>query len=173
MLAAGKSMPVATSTINGATFNWSRIVTAGGNHVVSGSALFTKVQAIWDPRITWAGGVARHRQPIYWAGTGIAPGTFVMSFVDSPAANQTLLSASVVRADALAGISSSVGRTGAFIPTATLSGWLVGGSGMVLSEGLILSEGLVLSEALTVPEEGLVIYPASSCARQPQTCATY
>ncbi len=44
---------------------------------------------------------------------------------------------------------------------------------VVLSEGLILSEGLVLSEGLTVPEEGLVIYPASSCARQPQTCATY
>ena len=51
-----------SSTINGQTFNWSRIVYAGGNQIVSGNALFTKFQPIWDPRLMWAGasGAALH-----------------------------------------------------------------------------------------------------------------
>ena len=63
-------LPTPVSTVNGQSFNWSRVVYVGGNHVVSGAALFTKYQAIWDPRLTWAerrrpqapGGVlVRHR----------------------------------------------------------------------------------------------------------------
>jgi subtilisin family serine protease len=48
------------------------IVFVGGTHVASGSALFTKYQAIWDPRLTWARGVVRKRQAVYWSGSGIA-----------------------------------------------------------------------------------------------------
>ncbi|HEY8706835.1 MAG TPA: S8 family serine peptidase, partial [Burkholderiaceae bacterium] len=59
MLADNRSMPTPSSTLNGSSFNWSRIVFAGGNNVVSGSALFTRYQPIWDPRITWAGSVVR------------------------------------------------------------------------------------------------------------------
>ena len=39
MLAPGKALPTPSSTINGTSFNWSRIVFAGGNHVVSGDVL--------------------------------------------------------------------------------------------------------------------------------------
>ena len=70
------------STINGSSFNWSRIVFVGGNHVVSGDALFTKYQPIWDPRITWANGVVRKRNAVYWSGTGITANTFVKTFTD-------------------------------------------------------------------------------------------
>ena len=37
MLANNESMPARSSTINGTSFNWSRVVFVGGNHVVSGS----------------------------------------------------------------------------------------------------------------------------------------
>ena len=43
----------------------------GGNNVVSGDALFTKFQPIYDPRLTWANGVVRQRTATYWSGTGI------------------------------------------------------------------------------------------------------
>jgi len=59
LLASGKTMPTAASTINGHTFNWSRIVVAGGNQIVSGSALFTKFQPMYDHRLVWARDVAR------------------------------------------------------------------------------------------------------------------
>ncbi|HEY6354941.1 MAG TPA: S8 family serine peptidase, partial [Burkholderiaceae bacterium] len=51
MLAPGATMPSASSTLAGGSFAWSRIVYAGGNGVVSGNALFTKYQPIWDPRL--------------------------------------------------------------------------------------------------------------------------
>ena len=39
LLAAGKAQPLGYSLINGVTFNWSRMIFAGGNQVLSGSAL--------------------------------------------------------------------------------------------------------------------------------------
>ena len=168
MLASGKTMPARSSTINGTAFNWSRIAFVGGNHVVSGDALFTKYQPIWDPRITWANGVVRQRVPGYWSGSGIAANTYVKNFTDVALTNQTLLSSGVVSANSLLGTSSLIGKTGVFTLTPTLSSWLVSGSGMtlasgialgsglILSEGLVMSEGLVLSEGL-VMSEGLVL----------------
>jgi serine protease AprX len=150
------ALPSPSSTVNSQTFNWSRIVYVGGNHVVSGSALFTKYQPIWDPRLTWASGVVRKRQALYWSGTGIAVNTFAKSFTDTAASNQTLLTAGVVGADSLAGPSSSIGKTGAFIPNSTLSTWLVSGSGLVLTQGLVLSQGLILSEGMIL-SEGLIL----------------
>ena len=63
---------VRVPTVDGRSFNWSRVVFVGGNHVVSGNALFIKHQAIGDPRLTWAGDVIRKRQPDYWSDSGIA-----------------------------------------------------------------------------------------------------
>ncbi len=156
MLASGKVMPAATSTIGGSAFTWSRIVFAGGNHVVSGPALFTQYQPLWDPRITWANGIVRKRQAVYWAGTGIAANTYPQSFTDSALSNQTLLTAGVVSADTLVGTSSSIGKTGVFIPNTTLSAWLVSGSGATLIDGVVLSNGLVMSERVVL-SEGLVL----------------
>ena len=154
LLASGKTSPAQISKINGADVTWSRIVFAGGTHVVSGTALFTKFQPIYDPRITWAGKVVRKRQVVYWSGTGIAANTYAKSFTDAASANTTLLTSAVVQADLLAGASSVLGKTGVFIPTPTLSAWLISGSGLILSEGMILSEGLVLSEGLLLSETG-------------------
>ncbi len=162
MLAAGQAMPATTSSIGGASFNWSRLAFVGGNRVVSGASLFTKYQPLWDPRLTWANGMVRKRMPVYWSGTGIAANTFIKSFTDVDPPNQTLVTAAVVDLTVLAGTSSMVGKTGAFLPTATLSSWATSGSGTVLLQGVLLSSGLVLSEGLVVSEglilsEGLVV----------------
>ena len=155
LLAAGKPTPLGYSTINGVTFNWARLIFAGGNQVLSGSALFN-YQPIYDQRLTWANGTVRKREAVYWSGTGIAANTFVKNFTDIVAPNQSLLAPGVVSANVLAGASSKVGKTGVFIPTATLSGWLISGSGLTLANGLVLSEGLVMSEGLVL-SEGMVL----------------
>ena len=84
------------------------------------------------------------------------------------------MTAGVVQATSLAGLSWSIGKTGAFIPTATLAGWLTAGSGIVLVEGivignrvvlserLVLSEGLVLSERVVLSETGQIGVTTSS-----------
>jgi serine protease AprX len=157
LLAPGKSLPAAASTINGQSFNWSRIVYVGGNQIVSGDALFSTVQPIYDPRLVWArDSVLRYTISHWPSAAGQTAKLYVKSIVAARAPNQVLLTAGVLRATNLAGASSSLGKTGAFFPTFTLSGWLAVGSGTVLGQGLILSEGLVMSEGLVL-SEGLVM----------------
>lgn len=48
--------------------------------------------------------------------------------------------ADVVNGKSLVGASSKIGKAGIFIPTATLSGWFVAGSGVVMSTGVVTSE---------------------------------
>ena len=147
LLASGKSMPSKTSSLNGASFNWSRVAVVGGSVIVSGDALFTQFQPIYDPRFTWSNGVVRKRVPTYWSGIGIAANTYVQSFSEvSVPTGQKLVTGSVVNGKSLVGTSSMLGKTGVFIPTATLSGWFVAGSGTVMSEGVVMSEGLVFGE---------------------------
>src|SRR2546421_5759608 len=127
MLAPYQWMPAQSSTINGHTFNWSRIAFVGGNQVVSGSRLFTQYQPIWDPRITWAGNGVRKRVAVYWSGAGIAANTYVQYFTDDALANQTLITSGVVGGNALAGSSSLTNQTGIFIPSLMLSYRLIWG----------------------------------------------
>ena len=76
--------------------------------------------------------------PTYWSGIGIAANIYVKSFSEvSVPAGQNLVTGSVVNGKSLAGTSSMLGKTGVFIPTATLSGWFTAGSGVVMSEGAI------------------------------------
>ncbi|MBA4175280.1 MAG: hypothetical protein C0505_01750 [Leptothrix sp. (in: Bacteria)] len=72
----------------------------------------------------------------YWYSAKVLP----YWFWESPAASRTLLTGVVVDASALPGASSTIGRTGVFLPTTTLSNWLTGGSGLILSEGLVAGE---------------------------------
>ena len=79
--------------------------------------------------------------PTYWSGIGIAANTYVQSFSEvSVPTGQKLVTGSVVDGKSLVGTSSMIGKTGVFIPTATLSGWFVAGSGTVMSEGLVFGE---------------------------------
>jgi hypothetical protein len=70
----------------------------------------------------------------------------------------TLMTAGVVSLVELAGTSSLTGRTGLFIPSATLSSWL--SSVKTLAQGIVISEGLLISESGTTspsnPREKLV-----------------
>ena len=129
MLASGKTMPAPNSVINGTTINWSRIVYAGGNQVLSDPALFSAYQPIWDPRLVWVRNTARRAAVTYWSAAGGVPAnTFFKSILETPAANQTFVTAGVVWAASLVGTSSSIGKTGVFLPSATLAGWLASGS---------------------------------------------
>ncbi|MES1161941.1 MAG: S8 family serine peptidase, partial [Rhizobacter sp.] len=64
----GAALPAPQSTINGKTFKWSQIVFAGGNRVLTGSALFTKWQGFYDPRVLWV------RDRVLQLGIGYYPG---------------------------------------------------------------------------------------------------
>ena len=159
------TLPAANSTVNNTTFNWSRIVFVGGNLVMSGDALFTKYQPFYDGRLTWANGVARLRTPAYWSGTGIAADSYVKSYTDVAAPNQTLVTAGVVNGTGLLGSSSLASRTGVFTPTATLANWFGVGSGSVLQQGVLTSNGVVVAEGVVISEgvvvaEGVVISEA-------------
>ncbi len=81
-LASGAVMPARTSTLDGTSFNGSRMAFVGGNVIVSGDALFTKFQPIHDPRLVWANGVVRKREATYWSGTGYAANTFGLRGAD-------------------------------------------------------------------------------------------
>ncbi|MEO5697655.1 MAG: S8 family serine peptidase [Burkholderiaceae bacterium] len=66
LLARGKSLPLPRSTLNGQTFNWGRLVTAGGSHLLSGDALFTRFQPFYDPTLTWARSLLFKSTVTYW-----------------------------------------------------------------------------------------------------------
>src|SRR5204862_109972 len=53
ILAPGKTLPAPVSVIEGRNVTWSRIVFMGGRQILSGDALFTKLQAPYRPRIAW------------------------------------------------------------------------------------------------------------------------
>ena len=162
MLAAGKTLPAPSSTLNGETVPWSRMVFAGGTQVLGGPALFANYQPIYDPRLVWVGKTALRTTVTYWpAASGVPARTFPKWVTEKPAGSQGFVTAGVLSATALAGTSSKVGRTGVFIPTATLSGWVAVGSGTAFSQGIVMSEGIVLSEGV-VMSEGIVLSEAAS-----------
>ena len=109
-------------------------------------------------------GIVRGTWPQYWNGPGYPPRTYTKSVSVADHTGYTVVGAGVKVANGLVGSSSLAGRTGIFVPTATLTGWLVSGSGQTLlrpltlsqglamSEGLVMSEGLILSEGVVAPE---------------------
>ncbi len=165
LLAANKSLPSPRSTVNGETFDWGRMVFAGGNQIVSGDALFSQFQPIYDHRLVWASGRVQRHLVDYWpAGKKAAGNTFVKSVRSARSGNQPLLTPGVVQAGALTGSSSAIGRTGLFMPASQLSAWLIGGSGPVLGQGVVLSEGIVLSEGVVLSESDHKSKPGRSKA---------
>ena len=54
-------LPTPSSTINGQTFNWSRIVTVGGRQIANGDQLFSNFQPVYDPRLTRGGSTVVRR----------------------------------------------------------------------------------------------------------------
>ncbi len=160
IMSTSKTFPAPTSTVNGTTFNWSQIAFVGGNNVVSGSALFTTYQGIWDPRITWSNGVQRKRRLVYWSSSATPPAwpnnTYVSNFTDNALSDQTLVTSGVVLGDSLVGNSDPAAQTGAFIPTSTLAGWFAGGSGTTMTQGIVQSSGVVLAEGVMLAESVVI-----------------
>ena len=148
LLANGASLPAMRSTLNGENVDWGRIAFAGGSHLVSGDALFTHWQPIYDPRLTWVRQVAL-RSNVAWlpAGVLVAANTVPVSVVETNATAQTLLTPQVVLLDGLAGSNSAGLASGVFTPIALLASRAAAGAGKLLSGGLILSEGFILSES--------------------------
>jgi serine protease AprX len=164
LLAVPGHTPQPRSTVNGQTFNWSQIVVLGGRHIISGMALFSQHQPVWDPRLAWGGSEVRRTTVTYWpASAGVAAQSIVRSAVERQAPNQVLLAPGMQVATQLAGtVSSMASRTGLFMPVSQLSAWVSLGSGVtlangvVLSEGVVLCEGRVLAEGVVLSESGVV-----------------
>ncbi len=115
-------LPVPSSTLNGEPFDWSRIAYAGGGHLVSGDALFTNFQPIYDPGLTWVRQVALRNTVQYLpASAGVPANTVPKAVVETNASEQSLLTAGVVLLDRLAGSNSAVNGAGVFAPTATVA----------------------------------------------------
>ena len=154
LLAAGSAMPAPTTTINGESFNWSRIVFGGGSYLLSGSALFTAYQPIYDPSLVWVRHGAQRTTVTDWPWSLFAPANTYPQLITSGLvkANQVLVTPGVIWATDLAGTSSYAGQTGFFIPTATISSDLISGSGIALSQGVALGEGVALCEGVAIGE---------------------
>jgi serine protease AprX len=165
-VASGTALQTGTMRLTTARYNgfsgeslpWSRMIFVGGNRIVSGTALFTKFQPFYDPKITWAKSVVLKRDPSYWDANKM----YVKRFTESNVKTATLLTSGVVDGTGLLGAHSARNRTGLFMPSMSLANLFIAGSGFVLSEGLVLSEGFVLSEGLVLSEgvvmsEGIVM----------------
>ena len=63
------------SIVNGEPVTWSGIITAGGAHVVGGSALLEKYQGIYDTNFIWVRRLITRTKPVDFAGSsGLAAG---------------------------------------------------------------------------------------------------
>ncbi|MGS0757554.1 S8 family serine peptidase, partial [Roseateles sp. GG27B] len=100
LLAAGVSLPATQSAIDGTTFNWGRLVMAGGTHLFSGDALFSKFQPFYDPTLTWARTVVLRTTVRYDA---LSANTVPRSFNEvRVTGNQPLITGNVVLLDDIA-----------------------------------------------------------------------
>ncbi|MEY3295695.1 MAG: hypothetical protein RLZZ451_1743, partial [Pseudomonadota bacterium] len=99
LLAAGQVIPTASSVVAGQSRAWSRLVTAGGNRLLTGDALFTRWQPIYDPGLTWARQLTLRSTVSYRPASnsaGVAANTVVSGVVERNAlAGSALLSPGV------------------------------------------------------------------------------
>ena len=158
LLAPGKALPAPSSTLNGQSFNWGRIAFVGGAHLVSGDALFSNFQPIYDPGLTWVRQVALRNTVEYApASFGLPANTVPSAILETNASAQTLLTPQVVLLDAVVGSTHSAKKkTGMFRPTSSVANSAAAGNGRVMSGGFILSEGFILAEGLSLAQQRLV-----------------
>ncbi|HUQ29602.1 MAG TPA: S8 family serine peptidase [Usitatibacter sp.] len=159
MLAAGKSMPAAQSTIDGRTVTWSRVVFLGGDQIYTGSTLFTKFQGVYQPRISWVRGRVRTQSISYFDSAR----NYIVGFDERIPSARKLVTAGVVQVGSALGTSSFLAGTGIFMPTTGVTLRIAGGAGLVIAEGVstggdgvVIAEGLVVAEGVG-PDEGVVI----------------
>ena len=89
---------------NGESFGWSQLVTAGGSHVLTGQALFTGWQPIYDPRLTWVRDLVLRSSVQYSPAVGTVPAnTMPTGITETNATPQALVTPQVRLMDALAG----------------------------------------------------------------------
>jgi hypothetical protein len=160
MLAPGKSMPAPLSTIEGRTVTWSQFAYLGGDQIYSGSALFTKFQGAWQPKIIWVRGSARMNAVITNYDNGR---TYIVGFDEQNAPATRLVTAGAVQVGSSLGTSSFLSGTGVFMTTAGVTTRIVFGAGIAIAEGvdlgldgLVVAAGLVVAEGV-VPIDGIII----------------
>lgn len=77
VMAPGATLPRPESVLAGQPVPWGTLVTAGGNHLVTGEALFRQWQPLWDPALTWARGAALQQEVRWQPATLTVPGRTV------------------------------------------------------------------------------------------------
>jgi serine protease AprX len=157
LIPAGVAFPAPETKLNGQTIGWSRIVFAGGSHVLTGEDLFRKLQGFHDQQISWVRTRVTSAQPIYNPYTGT-----LLGYRETGASPIMLVTKGVKSLTAALGTTSYKSKTGAFTPTTVALIRAVNGAGVVLAEGIVVAEGLVLAEGVVLAEgivvaEGIVI----------------
>jgi serine protease AprX len=160
MLAAGKIMPTQSTTINGETFSWSRLVFAGGSSVFTGDELFTRYQGFYDPKLLWVRERVKSYNPIYWAqpvSTGGVP-LRLKGVAESSNTTTTLLSIGVRSVNSVAGVSNYGTATGLFMPTLYLANGVSQGTGIAIAEtlrtfnGIVQTNGMIMGNGIAIAE---------------------
>jgi serine protease AprX len=157
LIPAGVAFPAPETKLNGQTIAWSRIVFAGGSHVLTGEDLFRKLQGFHDPQISWVRSRITRAQPIFSSSTGV-----LLGYREGAASPGVLVTSGVKSLTTALGNSSPRAKTGAFTPTSVALIKAINGAGVVLAEGIIVAEGVVIAEGIILAEgiivaEGVVV----------------
>jgi serine protease AprX len=160
LLATGKTMPTQSTTINGETFNWSRLVFAGGSSVFTGDELFTRYQGFYDPKVLWVRDRVKSYNPIYWSQPISYYGVplRLKGVAEIGNASVNLLSLGVRSVNSVAGASNFAMATGLFMPTLNLANGVSQGTGVTMAEtlrsfnGIVQFNGVVIGNGVTMAE---------------------
>jgi serine protease AprX len=157
LIPAGVVFPAPETKLNGQTIAWSRIVFAGGSHVLTGEDLFRRLQGFHDQQISWVRGRVTRAEPIFSSSN-----TVLLGYRESTASPGVLVTGGVKSLTKALGNTSYLTKTGAFTPTTAALIKVINGAGVVLAEGIVVAEGLVLAEGIILAEgivvaEGIVI----------------
>jgi serine protease AprX len=160
LLAVGKTMPAQTTTINGETFNWSRLIFAGGSSVFTGNELFTRYQGIYDSKLLWVRNRVKLYNPVYWPSPVASNGMplHIKGVAEVTNSSVNVLSLGVRAVDSVAGVSNFATATGLFMPTLNLANGVSQGTGIAMAEtlrslnGIVQSNGIILGNGVTMAE---------------------
>jgi hypothetical protein len=133
-----RSLPSSPSNVNGDAVRWSGIITAGGVHVVGGSALLEKYQGFYDANFVWVRRLIMRTTPVPFAGTSGLPRAFVQRY----APKTKVLTTGVKALDAAAGRMNVAHHTGGWFAPVSVLASAAQSQSTTLSQGMTLADGM-------------------------------
>jgi subtilisin family serine protease len=164
LLAAGKTLPSPSSVINNETVAWSRLITAGGSYVLSGTALLTQYQAFYDPRLLWVRERVRRYELTSWPSPVAVNGEplYFRYMRETTPFVGSFSTAQLITVNNIAGASNATLATGVFTPTIALANGVSQGVGRIMAEAMGVQGGVVLGSSMSLLGEGVIFVDGQS-----------